>query len=136
MFENMLAGGPAITLTYGSILAIIFVILSFNVAMKRGSAKISHGPGDNNELLVPMRAQENFAEYVPIALALLACLEMTGGDQTWLRVLGGGLVIARVLHAAGLYIGEKFIIGRGIGALGTLLIIAAEGIWGLVRVLS
>ena len=128
--------GPSITLTYASILALIFVVLSLNVAVKRGTGQILHGPGESNELMGAMRAQENFAEYVPLALILLAGLEMTEADATWLRVLGGGLVIVRIFHAAGLIIGPSFIIGRAIGAMGSMLIIAGSAIWALVRVLS
>ena len=137
MFDQIAQmAGPSITLTYGSILTLIFVALSLNVALKRGSGKVSHGPGPNDELMSIMRAQQNFAEYVPLALLLLAGLELTGADATWLRILGGSLVVARVLHAAGLIIGPKFIIGRAIGAMVTLLILGGEAIWALVRVLS
>jgi len=132
----MQLAAPSITMTYGSMLALLFVALSLNVALKRGSTKVSHGFGENEELAGMVRAQENFAEYVPLALLLLAGLEMAGGGDTALRVLGGGLVISRVLHALGLIIGPKLIIARAIGAMGTLLILAAEGIWGLVIVLS
>jgi len=128
--------GPSITLTYGSILALIFVALSLNVALRRGAGGPSHGPGDDNELMGAMRAQENFAEYVPLALILLAGLEMTGADTTWLRILGGSLVVARLFHAAGLIIGPSFIIGRAIGALGTMLILGGSAVWALIRVLS
>jgi uncharacterized membrane protein YecN with MAPEG domain len=128
--------GPSITLTYGSILALIFVALSLNVSLRRGAKGISHGPGESDELMGIMRAQENFAEYVPLTLIVLAGLEMTGADATWLRVLGGSLVIARVLHAAGLIIGRSFMIGRAVGALGTLTILAGAAVWSLIRVLS
>jgi uncharacterized protein len=134
--QVMQLAAPTITMTYGSMLALLFVALSFNVALKRGSMKISHGLGENNEMAGIVRAQENFAEYVPFALLLLAGLEMSGGDDTGLRVLGGGLVVARVLHALGLIVGPKLIIARAIGATATLAILAAEGVWGLVIVLS
>ncbi len=128
--------GPSITLTYASILALIFAALSLNVAIRRGTGGPSYGPGDDNELMGMMRAQQNFAEYVPLILIVLAGLEMTGADATWLRILGGSLVVARVLHAAGLIIGPGFIIGRGIGALGTILILGGSAVWALIRVLS
>ena len=136
MFGDMLAAAQpfAVTMTYGSILAIIFVALSLNVGLRRGTEKIPFGPGDNDELLTKMRAQQNFAEYVPLALLLLAGLEANGADTTMLRVLGGSLVVARVLHAWGLIAGQ--IIGRGIGTLATMLVLLIEGIWGLVIVMG
>ena len=134
--QVMSMAGPSVTLTYAAVLGLIFVVLSFNVATKRGSMKISHGPGPNNEIEGAMRAQENFAEYVPLALILMAGLELTGADTTLLRWIGGLLVVVRLSHAIGLIAEPKLIIARAIGALGTLLIIAAESIWALVRVLS
>ena len=128
--------GPTITLTYGSILALIFLVLSFKVALTRGTTGVSFGPGENDELMGWMRAQQNFAEYVPLILLLLAGLEMTGADTTWLRILGGSLVVARLFHAAGLIIGAKFVIGRAIGALGTIVILGGAAVWALIRVLS
>ena len=135
MFDQLASAAMPfqISLTYGAILAIIFVGLSFYVAITRGTKGIPFGAGEGDELMPAMRAQQNFAEYVPLALILLAGLEASGADDTWLRILGGSLVVVRLAHAWGLISGQ--IIGRGIGALGTLVILLAEGVWGLMIVL-
>lgn len=136
MLDLSAFAGPTITLTYGSVLGLIFVFLSFNVAMRRGKTKISHGFGPNNELAPIVRAQENFAEYVPFTLLLIGGLEMTGTEDLWLRLMAGGLVVARISHAFGLYNGEKAIIFRALGAMLTYVVLLAASIFGLVTVLS
>ncbi len=137
MQQAMSMVAPSITMTYGSILGLMFVFLSVNVAINRGKTKVLTGTGPNDEIAGIVRAQENFAEYVPFALLLLAGLEMSAGvGDTWLRVFGGTLIVSRALHAWGLYSTTGESAYRAIGAGLTWLIIAAMSIWGLVVVLG
>jgi uncharacterized membrane protein YecN with MAPEG domain len=49
-----------------------------------------------------IRAQANFAEYVPIALILMACLEINGAPLWLIAILGITFVAGRVIHAQGM----------------------------------
>ena len=61
-----------------AILTIIFVKLSFAVIGLRRKNKVGLGSGGYDDLERAIRAQGNFAEYVPIGLILIACLELNG----------------------------------------------------------
>ncbi|MBU3581988.1 MAPEG family protein [Polynucleobacter sp. AP-Capit-er-40B-B4] len=85
-----------------AILTIIFVKLSFAVIGLRRKNKVGLGSGGYDELERAIRAQGNFAEYVPIGLILIACLELNGAPW-WLVILPGiTLIIGRLIHAKGI----------------------------------
>ncbi len=91
-----------ITSIIASILAILFLRLSFAVITLRRKNKVSLGSGGNTDLERAIRAQGNFAEYVPINLILMACLEVNFAPW-WLIVLFGILlVLGRIIHAVGI----------------------------------
>jgi uncharacterized protein len=85
-----------------AILTIIFVKLSFAVIGLRRKNKVGLGSGGYDDLERAIRAQGNFAEYVPIGLILIACLELNGAP--WWLVIPPGitLVIGRLIHAKGI----------------------------------
>ena len=60
-----------ITAFYASLLALLFVFLSFRVIGWRRLKKVEIGHGDDNQLLRRMRVHANFAEYVPFTLLLI-----------------------------------------------------------------
>lgn len=68
-----------------------------------------------------MRAQANFIEYAPIVLILIAALEIGVGSQSWLWMASMLFVIARILHLFGMD-GGKFVIGRRIGIIATMVV--------------
>ena len=85
-----------------AILTIIFVKLSFAVIGLRRKNKVGLGSGGYDDLERAIRAQGNFAEYVPIGLILIACLELNGAPW-WLVMLPGiALIIGRLIHAKGI----------------------------------
>ena len=85
-----------------AILTIIFVKLSFAVIGLRRKNKVGLGSGGYDDLERAIRAQGNFAEYVPIGLILIACLELNGAPW-WLVILPGiALIIGRLIHAKGI----------------------------------
>ena len=83
------------------ILVLIFVVLSVRVIQMRASAKIGIGTGGNPVMERRMRVHSNFAEYVPLALLLLAFMEMQAQSRYLIHILCIALVIARVMHAVG-----------------------------------
>ncbi len=121
-----------VTALYAGILAFILTWLSFKAGMMRGKTGISVGDGGNVSMLEAMRRHANAVEYVPLALILLAALELNGAGSTFLHVLGIVLVISRIAHAIGLkadHIGHPL---RAVGAGGTTLVIvvaAGTAVW-------
>lgn len=92
---------PVIVPAYAAILVLIFVILSARVIQMRVSAKIGLGTGDNPAMERRVRVHSNFAEYVPLALLLLAFMEMQAQSRYLIHILCIALVVARVMHAVG-----------------------------------
>jgi len=91
-----------VTSIIAAVLTIIFVRLSFAVIGLRRKNKIGLGSGGHEELERAIRAQGNFAEYVPFGLILIACLELNGAPW-WLVVIPGiALIIGRLIHAVGI----------------------------------
>ena len=75
-----------------SLLAILFIKLSFAVIKLRRANKIGLGTGGNESLERAIRAQGNFIEYVPIGVLMLATLELNG-----VSLIGG-----RFFHSIGI----------------------------------
>ena len=74
------------------------------------------------------RVQANFIENVPLALLLLMIIELTGATNTVLHMLGGSLLVCRVLHAWGMSRNEGANYPRLIGAQGTFVLISIMGV--------
>ncbi len=90
-----------ITAFYAAILALLFVWLSRNVIAARRRQRVPLGDGGHPDLLRRMRAQANFAEYVPFALVLTAFAEIQGLFPVLVHGLGLTLLVGRCLHAYG-----------------------------------
>lgn len=67
-----------ITSLIAVVLTMIFIKLSFAVIKLRRQNKVGLGNGGNDDLERAIRAQGNFAEYVPLGIILIACLELNG----------------------------------------------------------
>ena len=91
-----------ITSIIAAVLTIIFVKLSFAVIGLRKKNMVGLGSGGHEDLERAIRAQGNFAEYVPFGIILIACLELNGAPW-WLVLLPGITLIAgRLIHAKGI----------------------------------
>jgi uncharacterized membrane protein YecN with MAPEG domain len=93
---------PITTITIAAALALINLWLSIRTGQARTAAKVSIGDGGDPRLMARMRAHANFIEYVPIALILMALIDVYGHNSRLLWLLGIALVIARVLHPFGM----------------------------------
>lgn len=122
---------PEITILYAGVLGIMAVALGATAGIMRGKQGIAFGDGGNNELLLRMRRHANFVEYVPLALILIALLEMQAVPAIAIHALGGGLVLGRVLHWVGF--GENVSNPlRGLGAGLSALTMIVASVWGIV----
>jgi len=90
------------TAVFASILALMFIKLSFAVIGFRRKNKVSLGAGGVDELERAMRAHGNFAEYVPLGLFLIGALELNGAPLELVAILGMLLVVGRYFHAKGI----------------------------------
>ncbi|MEN9770599.1 MAG: hypothetical protein RLZZ180_2229 [Pseudomonadota bacterium] len=91
-----------ITAVTAAILGLIFFRLSLNAIKLRRQHKVSLGSGGHDDLERAIRAQGNFAEYVPISLILIACLELNAAPWWLVAVPGVALIVGRLYHAKGI----------------------------------
>lgn len=91
-----------VTTLVTSALTVIFIRLSLAVIRLRRANRVALGSGGNEELERAIRAQANFAEYVPFGLLLIALLELNGAFWWLAAIPGATLVLGRLLHAKGI----------------------------------
>jgi uncharacterized membrane protein YecN with MAPEG domain len=123
---------PVITTLYAGLLGLILLFLAFKAGSMRGKLGISVGHGDSMDLLLAMRKQANFVEYVPMILILLGLLEVNGAPKLAIHIMGAALVIARICHAQGFRHDTMAGKGRFVGAAGTALLLLVTSIWAIV----
>ena len=124
-----------ITALYAGVLTLIVGYLGFQVGSLRGSTGISIFHGDNMELAEKIRRHANFTENVPLALILIATLELNGFSPLLLHGLGIVLVLGRIAHPIGLHHDSIQHPMRAVGAGSTFLvtgIAALAAIWSFV----
>ena len=115
-----------ITAIFAGLLALMLVGISIRVTVLRAKKKINLFDGGDEEMGRAIRVQGNFVEYVPMALALMGLVEWMGAKFWIVYLLGIALVLARILHAWGLYSGVFQ--GRVIGTTITWIVLAAGGL--------
>ena len=125
-----------ITLIYAGLLGLLFLLLSFWVVKRRAQFKVMIGEGEAPEMLSAIRAHGNFAEYVPLALLMLALLELAGTAAAVVWTCGLVLLLARLAHAIGLGGSAGYSAGRFGGTLLTLAVLLAMALLGLWRFLA
>ena len=93
---------PATLLT-SAVCTLIYVFFSLRVIVARwqGEKLAVEAPADA-KLHLRIRIHGNFAEYVPLALLMMAVLEASGANTSYLYSVGAVLIAARVAHAVGL----------------------------------
>ena len=116
-----------VTPFYAGILAVWFLLLSVRVVNLRRRGIAFGDNGDVNVIRV-VRAQANFAEYVPLALLLMGFLEVSRFSVYLLHALGLTLLVARLIHGSALSFGWKLRFGRVAGATLTFIVLLVEGL--------
>jgi hypothetical protein len=91
----------SVTPLYAGILSLLFILLSVRVIAARRSARVALGDGGNRTLLRRQRVHGNFAEYVPLALVLMALAELQAAPSGGVHAVGAGLLAGRLAHAYG-----------------------------------
>lgn len=123
---------PYVTLLYAGLLGILSLALSALSGVIRGRVGASIGDGGSEQMLLSMRRHSNFVEYVPLALLLIALLELNGVSVAAIHSLGAGLFICRVSHAFGIRANKMNTLGRFVGHAGTFLITLIASVWAVL----
>lgn len=105
-----------ITSLYAALATLLLIGLAARVPGLRRRHQVGIGDGDRPDLALAVRVHANAVENIPIALLLLALLEVQGGAAAGLHAAGATLLLGRILHARGL--------GRSRGA-------THERVWGM-----
>jgi uncharacterized membrane protein YecN with MAPEG domain len=119
-----------VTLYTASLCALLFLLLSWRAARYRRALGVPLGDGKDIRLLARMRAQANFAEYVPLTLVLMGLIEFRTGAVLPLWGAGAVLFGSRIAHAIGT---DTLRSGgwRDIGTIGQWLVLAGLALWGM-----
>ena len=108
---------------YAGLCGLLFIWLSWKVIVERQRTKVGLGDGGDPDLQRAIRVHANFIEYTPLALVLLALVDVMSAHDWLVHAFGIALVLSRVLHAQGLGSTAGYSRGRYFGTLGTWLVI-------------
>jgi len=123
---------PVVTPVYAALLALMLVVLAGRVIAARVRVDAMHGDGGDVGLRRRIRAHANFAKYTPLALLLMALMEMAGATPGLLHGLGSMLLACRILHAIGMARTDAPNIARFAGMVGTFMVLVV----GALRLLA
>ena len=123
----------SITPLYAGVVTLFFVFLSFRVIGGRRAARVALGDGGDRILLRRLRVHGNFAEYVPLAIVLMALAELQGAPAWTLHLVGGAdawidgyLQFVGMVLMTGLSIWiARLVLGRKYGDFRLVLVSAA-----------
>ncbi|SEF39616.1 hypothetical protein SAMN04515663_101146 [Alcanivorax sp. DSM 26293] len=122
-----------ITALYAALSGFLIIALAANVVRLRLAKKVSLGDGGHKDVSRAIRAHGNTIEYLPLALILMALLEINGGSSTALHSYGILLVGGRVVYSYGMLIPRSSAnLARQLGVVTSWLVILAAGIQLLV----
>ena len=120
-----------------AILTIIFIKLSFAVIGLRRKNKVGLGSGGHEDLERAIRTQANFAEYIPLGVVLIACLELNGAPWWLVAIPGVSLIIGRLIHAKGMNTPppdfSKRVLGMKFTFFTLIALVALNLAWSLYR---
>ena len=126
-----------ITSIVAAILTIILIKLSFAVIGLRRKNKVGLGNGGHDDLERAIRAQGNFAEYVPFGIILIASLELNGAPWWLVAIPGITLIIGRLIHAIGINTPppdfSKRVLGMKFTFLTLISLVAINLAWSLYK---
>jgi len=124
---------PTTTALYAALVGLLAAALTVRVIRCRVKTGIQAGDGGNAELGQAIRAHANLTEQAPLALLLIAAVEMLGTPGAWVHALGVVLVLARLSSAWGLSHSLGASQPRQTGAGLTLLVVVVSSLLILYR---
>lgn len=127
---------PTVVAIYAAMLGLLAALLTVRVIVNRVKTGIQVGDGGNAVLGQAIRAHANLGEQAPLALLLIALVEVIGTPTPWVHALGGALVLARLSSAWGLSRSLGLTQPRQAGAGLTVLVVVASSLLIFYRVLT
>lgn len=115
---------------YAGLNGLILFGLTFAVVRVRTRRGVLIGDGGDTDLVWAMRAQANFAELVPLTLAMLMLTAALGAPGWAVHILGLVLTAARLMHAAHFLGARRPMVTRVAGTIGTVsvLLLCSAGV--------
>jgi uncharacterized protein len=120
---------------WASFLTILYLWLAAQVIRARYRTRTALGSGGDPALERAIRAHANFAEYVPLALILIACIELQGGWPWFAHLLGATLFAGRTIHALGISREAEILSQRRNGMILTVTTLAIGALANLLLLL-
>lgn len=118
-----------VTALYAALCGFLVIALAANVVRYRLGKKVSLGDGGHKDVNRAIRAHGNTVEYIPLALILMALLEINGGGSTALHIYGIMLIVGRLLYAYGMLVPRSSAnLARQLGVLSSWIVIIGAGI--------
>jgi uncharacterized membrane protein YecN with MAPEG domain len=114
-----------ITALYAGLLALLMLFLALRIIRLRWKLRVGLGDGGDKVMSRAIRIHGNATEHVPIALLLLLAAELNHVKPALLHACGIVLVVARLLHAAGLARSAGASWQRMLGTIGTIVVIVS-----------
>src|SRR5438105_14686515 len=127
---------PAITALYAALVALILLVLAVRVSSFRRRLKVGFGDGGDPALQRAVRAHANAVEWALPVLVLMLIAELNRASPLLLHGCGIVLIVARILHGAGVSQVAGMSFGRfyGIGLTwAVLLVLAVWDLWAFLR---
>jgi len=120
-----------VTALAAAICALLLIFMKFKVIGQRVRTETMFGAGEDAKMKMVRGTHANLAENAPIALILMALLEMTSAHHWTLTGLAALFLIARVLHIYGMYQhhGNGSVRSRQAGVMSTTIAIVAMALW-------
>ena len=87
---------------WSGLLLALMLVLSVRVIAGRFKHRVSTGEGADGLLTIPARSFGNAAEYIPVGIAAMTLVALTGGSTLEVHIIGGLLFLGRLLHPLGL----------------------------------
>ena len=84
---------------YLCVFSLLIMALSFNVVKQRRISRVAFGDGGFKPLIWPRAGHSNALENIPVALLLLALLEINNAPTWFIHTLALTLLFARLIHA-------------------------------------
>jgi uncharacterized membrane protein YecN with MAPEG domain len=126
----------AVTAIYAGLLALIAITLGTRVGIRRGKLGVSLGDAGDPALTLNNRRHLNWIEHVPIAIILIGIIEANGAPKLMIHVLGGLLVLARIIHPVGLNAESMAHPLRFLGAMTTMLVTLVAAVFAIWQGIS
>lgn len=125
-----------VTSVSAAALTALYLKLTLEVIRLRRKNRVGLGSGGHDDLERAIRAHGNFAEYVPLGLILMGCLELNGAPWWLVAAHGLTLTIGRLLYTKGINTPPPQFKQRVLGMQFTFYTLASLAVLNLVWALS